>query len=288
MKIEERTKLIVPWNRWARGSQKPDYPTAFIIGTSIFLHPGLLIVDHIHFQYNGFLLGILLWSLISAREVSLWILEPASRTNETNRLVPWYERAICIFALFSSQLYSTSSTCSFISLLHSSSSFSADIVSPRPAVSFFQSTSPFRIQLTYHALHANSSAFQSDRLVELGVIVTSIFTISFGPFLLAGGLPGVAQIFKRLFPFQRGLNHAYWAGNVWAVYSAVDRVLVKCTFGDSLALPGCEEGLLIFVRNVPQISSHEAFPSPPKLSFLLHVAWSEQPLSESSPPSPPL
>lgn len=58
-------------SRWARNSSKPDYPTSFIIASSILLHPGLLIVDHIHFQYNGFLLGILVWSIVAAREVSL-------------------------------------------------------------------------------------------------------------------------------------------------------------------------------------------------------------------------
>ena len=56
--------------RWARGSIKPDYPTAFLIAASVLLHPGLIMVDHIHFQYNGMLLGILLWSLVAAREVS--------------------------------------------------------------------------------------------------------------------------------------------------------------------------------------------------------------------------
>jgi alpha-1,3-glucosyltransferase len=39
-----------------------------ILAASIFLHPGLLIVDHIHFQYNGFLFGIMLWSIAMMRE----------------------------------------------------------------------------------------------------------------------------------------------------------------------------------------------------------------------------
>lgn len=73
------------------------------------------------------------------------------------------------------------------------------------------------------------AAFQLDRLVELGLIVITIFTISFGPFFYAGGTEYLVQIFGRLFPFQRGLNHAYWAGNFWALYSALDRILVKCS-----------------------------------------------------------
>jgi alpha-1,3-glucosyltransferase len=41
-----------------------------IISAALFLHPGFLIVDHIHFQYNGFMFGILLWSILMARNVS--------------------------------------------------------------------------------------------------------------------------------------------------------------------------------------------------------------------------
>lgn len=47
-----------------------DRTTQRIIAYSLFLHPGFIIVDHIHFQYNGFLFGILVWSIMMAREVN--------------------------------------------------------------------------------------------------------------------------------------------------------------------------------------------------------------------------
>ncbi|BGP16632.1 hypothetical protein JCM10213_000452 [Rhodosporidiobolus nylandii] len=171
--------LVFALFRWARTSTKPDYPTAFLIAAAVVFHPGLIIVDKIHFQYNGFLLGILLWSLIAARDNNLYA-------------------CAALFAIL-------------LNFKHI----------------FIYLALPFFVFLLRRHCYPPGSKLQLDRVIELGLIVAGVCALSFGPFVLAGGPSQLQQILSRLFPFQRGLNHAYWAGNVWALVSAVDRVAVK-------------------------------------------------------------
>jgi len=63
------------------------------------------------------------------------------------------------------------------------------------------------------------------RFLALANVVILVFIASLGPFLLMGQIP---QLLSRLFPFTRGLNHAYWAPNAWALLTAADRVLLQC------------------------------------------------------------
>ncbi len=60
-------------------------------------------------------------------------------------------------------------------------------------------------------------------IIRLGSSVIGIICLAFAPFAYWHQLD---QLKSRLFPFSRGLCHAYWAPNIWAVYSFVDRVLI--------------------------------------------------------------
>lgn len=81
--------------------------------------------------------------------------------------------------------------------------------------------------LKEYVFQKNKSSFAEAfyRLAKVGAVTIIPFVISFGPFLIAGGFQGIAQIFSRLFPFSRGLIHEYWAPNFWALYYFLDKIL---------------------------------------------------------------
>ncbi|TKA58053.1 hypothetical protein B0A53_00455 [Rhodotorula sp. CCFEE 5036] len=219
-----RRVILPPALKWARRSFKPDPSTASILAASIVSHPGLLIVDHIHFQYNGFLLGILLCSILAARNHNL-------RTSAALFAILLNFKHIYIYLAL-----------------------------------------PYFVFLLRRHCWMPGKALETDRVIELGTIVVAVCAISFGPFVIAGGFSELGQIFSRLFPFQRGLNHAYWAGNVWAIYTAADRVLVKYLV--ARGWPVSEEAINSASRGLVGTTMFGVLPNiTPKITFALTLAF---------------
>lgn len=183
----------------------PDAPAHHTLLYSVFLHPGLLIVDHIHFQYNGFLFGVLL--------LAVW----AART----------ERPLLCALLFSSllqfkHLFVYIAPAFFVYLLR------GYLFPTLP-------TTPSRVSAAV------------DRTLKLGAATLLPFAAALVPLVVdtaAAGRPVgamLAQLKARLFPFDRGLLHAYWAPNTWALYAAADRVLLRVR---GLQLPATSRGIV--------------------------------------------
>lgn len=148
---------------------------------SILLSPGLLIIDHIHFQYNGFLYGILVLSIVLARKQSGLLLSGII-----------FAALLCF-----KHIYLYLAPAYFVYLLRAYCLGSRSIFDIRFA-----------------------------NCIKLGLCISIVAGLAFGPFLYYGQM---SQVFSRLFPFSRGLCHAYWAPNVWAIYSFADRVLIYGT-----------------------------------------------------------
>ncbi|KAI9809410.1 MAG: glycosyl transferase [Phylliscum demangeonii] len=171
---EEDTKA----NRYVHSSPSTSKRAAQAIALSILLSPGLLIIDHIHFQYNGLLYGILVLSLTLAAKPSTLL----------------WSGVLFAFLLCMKHIYLYLAPAYFIYLLRAFCLGRQSILEIR-----------FR----------NS--------VKLASAVLAVFFLAFGPFIYLGQVP---QLLSRLFPFSRGLCHAYWAPNAWAIYSFVDRLLL--------------------------------------------------------------
>lgn len=149
-----------------------------VIALSVLLSPGFLIVDHIHFQYNSMMYGILIFSISLARTDSGLL----------------YSGILFAILLCFKHIYLYLAPAYFVYLLRA-----------------------------YCLSRTNVFRPQMFNIIKLGLSVVAVFAIAFGPFVYWGQLE---QLKSRLFPFSRGLCHAYWAPNVWAIYSFTDRVLI--------------------------------------------------------------
>ena len=172
------TRMLTDLVRYVKTSPTTVQKTSHAVALSILLSPALLIIDHIHFQYNGFLYGILILSLVFARKQSTMVLSGLL-----------FASLLCF-----KHVYLYLAPAYFIYLLR------AHCLSPK---------SIFRIRF--------------GNCIILGCGVLAVFGVAFGPFWFWGQID---QLFSRLFPFSRGLCHAYWAPNIWSMYSFIDRVLI--------------------------------------------------------------
>lgn len=164
--------------RFIQSSPLADQRLSHAAALSILLSPGLLIIDHIHFQYNGFLYGLLVLSLVLARKQSTML----------------YSGILFAVLLCFKHIYLYLAPAYFAYLLRA-----------------FCLSQKSIFEIRYW------------NCVKLGASLVVIFGLAFGPYAAWGQLD---QLFSRLFPFSRGLCHAYWAPNVWAMYSFTDRVLI--------------------------------------------------------------
>ncbi|XP_054610137.1 probable dolichyl pyrophosphate Glc1Man9GlcNAc2 alpha-1,3-glucosyltransferase [Dunckerocampus dactyliophorus] len=164
---------------------------SFVLAVLLLWNFGLLIVDHIHFQYNGFLFGFLLLSV--AKHLQSRHLQGALLFAILLNLKHIYLYVAPAYGVFLLRSYC-----------------------------FTQDNSDGSIRWR---------SFSLLRMLALGSIVFTVCALSFGPFVIMGQVP---QVLSRLFPFKRGLCHAYWAPNVWALYNILDKSLA--TLGIRLKL----------------------------------------------------
>ncbi|KAJ2908959.1 glycosyl transferase [Coemansia aciculifera] len=155
-----------------------------------FLSPGFVFVDHVHFQYNGFLFGILVYSLVFA-------MEGRNLLAGTTFAVLLCFKHIFVYIAPAYFLYLLLNYCAVA----------------RPRRRSAAAAKGFGLDI-------GASTW---RLAKLGIAVVVVFAVALGPFAVLGQLP---QLAARLFPFKRGLCHAYWAPNFWALYAFTDRLLI--------------------------------------------------------------
>jgi len=188
----------------------------FLVVALLWLNPGWIILDHIHFQYNAAMFGILIVSI---------------RAMTAKR----YLKSAFLFAtlLCFKHIYLYVAPAYFVYLLKQ----------------YIFMRAPEAPKFTLGQCLA--------RAVKLGSITIAPFILAFGP-VFAADPEGLSPVLSRLFPFSRGLTHAYWAPNFWALYSAADRVLGVI---NKNAVESATRGIVgqISFANLPEIEPRKTF-----------------------------
>ncbi|PWW80282.1 Glycosyltransferase Family 57 protein [Tuber magnatum] len=211
--------LVYALQKFINTSPESSKRSAHAVALSILLSPGFLIIDHIHFQYNGFLYGILILSITLARS-------PSARL---------YSGFLFAALLCFKHIYLYLAPAYFVFLLRA----------------YCLGDSIFQIRFA--------------NVIKLGAGIIGIVAAAFGPFVYWGQTP---QLLSRLFPFSRGLCHAYWAPNIWAIYSFIDRVLI--IVAPRLGLPVNQEALTSVTRGLVGDTTFAVLPEiTPRKTFLL-------------------
>ncbi|GAX17068.1 alpha-1,3-glucosyltransferase [Fistulifera solaris] len=161
----------------------------------LVLYPGLLWLDHVHFQYNALMIGV-------------WLLSIAAllRANITDR-----EHIASYSLLGAAFLYSLLSTMKHLYLMFA----------PWYTIYLLR-------RYCHNPGKGPSFVFSFPKFIILGSMTVTTLSIPLIPMTTLSVHPVkkmMQQLHLRLFPFGRGLVHDYWAGNLWAFYAAASRIV---------------------------------------------------------------
>ena len=155
----------------------------------IVSNPGLIWLDHIHFQYNGMLLGILL--------ASLGCLMHGSNTSPT-------ELAYDVYHLAGAALFAF-----LLNMKH-----------------LYLPLAPIYLCYLFskYCFSQGWSQFLFMRFLAVAAVTATCLVLPWIPFLMCDDPKAqLVQIVARLFPFGRGLVHDYWAANIWALFTLANK-----------------------------------------------------------------
>lgn len=155
----------------------------------VLLAPGLLLVDHVHFQYNGALLGVfLLFCAALRRDQSMHAVALFTLLLLAKHLFLYAAPLVGVYLV--RHLIDEGGVRRLLSAIILSLSIVAFLLTP--------------LVLSEWRQHRYHSPLFDAALTQIHAIV------------------------RRLFPFtERALTHAYWAPNAWALYNALELVLTR-------------------------------------------------------------